>query len=88
MAFSTSHSVISKLWNIYTSIESDQALFDKLLAETSRGILVRMALLHFAPNMKNCGELSVRVVKPSGGTFLRSLRLQPGIVFSLMPLRT
>ena len=38
--------------------------------------------------MKNYGELSVRVVKPSGGTFLRSLSLQPAIVFSLMPSRT
>ena len=39
--------VISKLWNIYTSIESDPALFDKLLAEPSRSILVRLTLLHF-----------------------------------------
>ena len=80
--------VISELWNIYTSIESDQALFDKLLAEPSRSILVRLALLLLKPNMKNCGELSVRVVKPSGGTFLRSLSLQPAIVISLIPLRT
>ena len=38
--------------------------------------------------MKNCGELSVRIVKLSGGTFLRNLSLQPAIVFFLMPLRT
>ena len=39
--------LISKLWNIYTSIESDPALFDKLLAEPLRSVLVRLALLHF-----------------------------------------
>ena len=37
--------VISKLWNIYTSIESNPALFDKLL--NSHSIIVKLALLHF-----------------------------------------
>ena len=47
MAFSTGHRCNIELWNIYTPIESDPALFDKILAEPSRSILVRLALLHF-----------------------------------------
>ena len=39
--------VILKIWNIYTSIESDSDLFNKLLTEPSRSILVRLTLLHF-----------------------------------------
>ena len=35
------------LWSIYTSIESNPELFDKLLTEHSRSILVRLTLFHF-----------------------------------------
>ena len=76
--------VISKLWNIYTSIESDQALFDKLLAEPSRIILVRLALLHFEAEHEELW----RTQCTSCETFRWDLSLQPAIVISLMPLRT
>ena len=39
--------VTLKLWSIYTSIESNPELFDKLLTEHSRSILVRLTLFHF-----------------------------------------
>ena len=39
--------VILKLWCIYTSIESNPELFDKLLTEHSGSILVRLTLFHF-----------------------------------------
>ena len=65
--------VILKLWSINTSIESNPDLFDKLLTEHSRSILVRLTLFILRQNMMKYGAHIVQAVKPSVGTYLSDL---------------
>ena len=38
---------VIKIWMVYTSIESDSTLYERLLTEQSRSILVKLCIIHF-----------------------------------------